>query len=484
MNSISQRETPGFGSRRIFYINFAEHLLNTYGPNLIHPGLPGGWQPRDWQGVFGMVAGFGATVFEFWLVPSWFSTEFLRTPAAEAITAELNEMIAAAHSAGLQVEMIAGLATSGPLWHTLCPNIPSEWSEIQFLWQEWARRLPGLDIVGVFPGDPGACSRNGCTAETYIDRSIDIAHQVRNVLPRAEVEFNTWGPPFFGWGNLQGPPDWKGEFLQDWQHTAWNFDAPRAERSMRHLVRRLPDFPERTSISLNMGFNSDGNPAGDQDARAWVREIARSRPVYSWDFSLTEGENNVIPHYRFQRLYDRRKEERACGGYSGGICFTMTPLLSQLSLFQSLHSFQDPDADFDELSRSFYQNLFGPHGSEIPAYLPLFEVIKDWGNYLEINLPRSLYHQKMLALAELIDGLRPINRGDFPFYPDPEVYRQDMLFFARLFADLSAPHPDYPALAARYWQRVYPIWDHLPVHVDPRPRFAVDRLIDFFRTFE
>jgi hypothetical protein len=473
-----------FGSRRTFYINFAEHLLNAYGPNLIHPALPGRWQPQDWRGVFNMVAGFGATVFEFWLVPSWFSSEFLRTPASRAIAAELNEIISAAHASGLQVEMIAGLATSGPQWHTLCPNIPAEWAEIRALWLEWCRLLPTVDIVGIFPGDPGACSRNGCTAETYIDRSIEIANLIHSALPLAEIEFNTWGPPFFGWGNLQGPPGWKGEFIPEWQHTAWDFSLPRAELSMSHLMARLPDFPERTSISLNMGFNSDGNPQGDQDARPWVRDIARSRPVYSWDFSLTEGENNVIPHNRFQRLYSRRREERACGGYSGGICFTMTPLLNQLSLYQSLQSFQHPDADDVELSPRFYLALFGPQGQEIVPYLPLFEVIKDWGNYLDINLNRVDYHQKMCELTQILAGLRPVTAPDFPFYPDPETYRQDLLFFARLFSDLSAPQPDYADLTARYWQRVYPIWDHLPQHVDPRPRFAVDRLIDHFRALE
>jgi len=31
----------------------------------------------------------------------------------------------------------------------------------------------------------------------------------------------------------------------------------------------------------------------------------------------------------------------------GGICYTMTPLLNQLSLFEAAQSFLNPDADFD-----------------------------------------------------------------------------------------------------------------------------------------
>jgi hypothetical protein len=434
--------------------------------------------------VFEMVAGFGATVFEFWLVPSWFSSSFLKTPAARAVAAELNEITAAAHAAGLQVEMIAGLATSGPLWHTLCPGIPAEWAEIQDLWRAWAALLPAVDIVGIFPGDPGACSRMGCTAETYIDRSVDIARIVSEILPHVEIEFNTWGPPFFGWGNLQGPPGWSGEFIPEWQHTAWDFSLPRAEKSMRHLLHRLGDFPARTSVALNMGFNPDGDPVGDQDAREWARLVARERTLYTWDFSLTEGENNVIPHYRFQRLFNQRRAERAVEAYSGGICFTMTPLLNQLSLFQSLRSFQDPDADPEALSRGFYRSLFGPAGEEIVSFLPLFEVIKDWGNYLDITLARAAYHRQMQALSEVLAALSPRADPAVSIYPGPAAHLEDLRYFAGLFSNLSAPQPDYPALAAGYWRRVYAIWDHLPQHVDPRPRFAVDRLIDHFRALE
>ena len=126
-----------------------------------------------------------------------------------------------AHSRGVKVELLCSLATVGDRWMTLCPSVPEEWQEIQFLWDSWLTRMPGLDIVGIFPGDPGACSRNGCTAETYIDRSIDISRIATRRLPRAEIEFGTWGPPFFGWGLIEGPPGWKGEFLAAWQSSAW-----------------------------------------------------------------------------------------------------------------------------------------------------------------------------------------------------------------------------------------------------------------------
>ena len=67
--------------------------------------------------------------------------------------------------------------------------------------------------------------------------------------------------------------------------------------------------------------------------------------------------------------------------------------------------------------------------------------------------------------------------------PPDESGRYQVDLFADLFADLSGPVPDYAALRHKYWQRVYAIYDHLPQHVDPRPKLATDRLIEFFASF-
>jgi hypothetical protein len=77
---------------------------------------------------------------------------------------------------------------------------------------------------------------------------------------------------------------------------------------------------------------------------------------------VTEGENAVYPHYRFARLFARRQEERAAAPYSGGICFTMTPMLNQLSLFEAAQSFWNRDGDPHQLRERFYdgqKSVFG-----------------------------------------------------------------------------------------------------------------------------
>jgi hypothetical protein len=251
---------------------------------------------------------------------------------------------------------------------------------------------------------------------------------------------------------------------------------------MRHLLRRLPDFPTPTSVAINMGFNPDGDPTGEQDARAWARAIACNHRVYSWDFSLTEGENNIVPHYRLARLFERRRAERECATYSGGICYTMTPLLNQLSLYAAAQSFRDPDVDPDHLAQGFYQSVFGPAGRDLVPSLPLFEVVEDWGNYHRIELSREDYHRRMKDLAELLRDLKGQERHDLELFPSPDHHRVELLFFAELFTALSEPSPDYETLGQNYWDRVYKIYDGLPDHVDPRPRLATKRLIQHFAT--
>jgi hypothetical protein len=48
---------------------------------------------------------------------------------------------------------------------------------------------------------------------------------------------------------------------------------------------------------------------------------------------------------------------------------------------------------------------------------------------------------------------------------------------ARLFADLTSPHPDYDALGQLYWKRGCRIYNRLPDHGDPRPRGNTERFV-------
>jgi hypothetical protein len=158
----------------------------------------------------------------------------------------------------------------------------------------------------------------------------------------------------------------------------------------------------------------------------------------------------------------------------------MTPLLNQLSLYQSAQSFIHPEADPAALTRKFYRRLFGTDAERLNDLLPLFEIIPDWGNYNKIDLPRSEYHARMAAGAELLRALEGKADNSVPFNPSPEEYRKELLFFFELFRDLSGDAPDFDTLTKQYWKRVYAIYDSLPKHVDPRPYGATERLVRFF----
>jgi len=479
----TKAEAPAyrFGSSRIYYDNFAGQLLNRYNPNMIHLEAPYRYSDEDWFQTIDMVLDFDFTAFEFWLVPALFSRAGLESDFGREFIRQMNAVIHYAAGRGLPVYALASLATVGSAWRTLCPRVKEDWQELRFLWDAWTRRLPELGGVEIFPGDPGTCSRNGCTAETYIDKSVEIAELIRGNLPAAKILFNTWGPPFFGWGILKTPKGWKGEFLTADIASAWKFSKARAARSMTHLLKRLPDFPEETTVALNMGFNPNGNPVGDMDARGWAAEIGKTNPIQSWDFSLTEGENSILPHYRLKRLFERRREEREAAPYSGGICFTMTPKLNQLSHYAAAQSFLRPEADHTTVAGEFCEKVFGPTGKELVPYLQLLEVTKDWGSYVDIDLPREEYHRKMAELTDLLEGLAGQERTDLKFYPTPPEYRQELLYFARLFAKLSNSSPDFDQEQEKYKNHIYGIYNQLPRHVDHRPDTATKLVFNFFR---
>jgi len=139
--------------------------------------------------------------------------------------------------------------------------------------------------------------------------------------------------------------------------------------------------------------------------------------IVTWDFSLTEGEGAIVPHYRFDRLYAQRHRELEAAPYQGGICFTMTPLLNQLSLYQSAQSFLNPDADHKALTRAFYRRLFGADAERLAGLLPLFEIIPDWGNYAPVNMSRTEYHHRMAEGVDLLRSLEGKANLDIPFNP-------------------------------------------------------------------
>ena len=59
-----------------------------------------------------------------------------------------------------------------------------------------------------------------------------------------------------------------------------------------------------------------------------------------------------------------------------------------------------------------------------------------------------------------------------PLFPDPEIYRQDLLWFARKFHEMSGTNPDRKKIEKEYWKKSVKIYDIIPMSVDQRARTA------------
>ena len=469
-------------SHRSCYVNFGEHLQNHWNVNLFYPGAPNRWTLEDWRRFLAMLEAFGFNCFEYWLTPTLYDRPALDGGGTCAeFAATLRAVTDAAHALGLQTKLLCAPNTIGPEWFFACPNEAEGMDLIARLWRRWMRALSGTDIVGIFPGDPGGCNRNGCTHETFVDLALRLAEVTKRENPAARVEIGTWGTPFSGWGaDLRETPGWDGSWAQviDPKHATpeapahiWNGKPARAQAAMEYLLKRLPEFPDDSLVSINLGFSPDGDATMGGDARGWAREVARIRPITTWDYSLDEGELVNYPHWRLPRMSAHRREERAAAPYIGGMSYTMTPKLNLLTLYATGRFFADPDADPDLVSREFCAQVFGEEHAAIGELFEAFEVVPGWGHYPRRQWSKEMLVAKYRELGERLEAA-DTSRCSLPLFPDPETYRQDLLWFARRFHEMAGANPDRERIRREYWAKSLAIYDAIPMSADPRAEAA------------
>jgi len=477
-------------SHRSCYVNFAEHLQNRWVPNLFFPDAPNRWSATDWRGFLGMIKAFGFTCFEYWVSPTLFDRPALERGGIYAEFAVAMRGVAEiAHSLGLQIKYISELNTIGPDWYFACPHLPEDKQLILDLWRHWARELAGADIVGLFPGDPGGCNRHGCTHETAIELALEVIDVVTAENPGARFELGTWGTPFSGWGaDLLEVPGWDGSWqmlldagARTEQCHIWNGKPERARQAFDYLLTRLPAFPADAMVAINLGLDPDGNATMGGDARAYARAIGEVRPVTTWDYSAAEGELICYPHWRLPRLLARRREERAAAPYIGGMSYTMTPKLNLLSLYAAGQGFLDPDTDPDLVSRAFCRQVFGPEHEMLGELFEAFEVVPGWG-----HVPRRQWSREVLRAVyhEITERLEAADMSQcaLPLFPDPETYRQDLLWFARKFEEMAGPQPDRERIRREYWDNALAIYDVIRMSADPRAEMAARQFSEILRS--
>ena len=420
---------------RIHYINPAEHLQNAYNPNIRFDVPINRWSLADWERYIDMISGYRYNCFEFWLPPSLYGrkdekqcNEFVQT---------INHVIVYAKRRGIAVHPLITVNTldsSEGNWFYACPNEKDEKKMILDAWDFWTKSVQGNYSWLIFPGDPGGCNRNGCTKETFTDLALEVSAVIRKNNPAARVEVGTWGEPFGFWGVPE----------------PWLADQKAADRSMDYLIKKLPEFPSGTFVSINRGLNPDGAPEKFNglypDGRPYAKQAAALVPVLTWDFSCSEGENSTAPRCRVRRMIEARKKELEDGCYSGGICFTMTPKLQCLSAFCSAEVWWNPDREPEEILDDYGRWTFGGGHEKIGRLLEEFEVIPDWGYYPPFPYSADRLRDSMNNLLKELGGLDGKQPPRLPLSVDYASHVKTLGYFATLFRDLAEVSLDVEAL--------------------------------------
>ena len=502
---------------RIHYVNFAEHMLNSFNVNTVYDTEIGQWSHADWEKYIDMISAYKYNKFEFWLAPTLFGRD--NEQQCEKFIQTINYVIAYAKRRGVSVHPVTTVNTLGARWFFACPNDPNEKKQIIDAWDFWSKSIQGNDSWGIFPCDPGGCIRNGCTKETFIDLSIELSAVIQRNNPKARVEIMTW----YG--------------LAGWGEPIWSRES--AERSMEYLIEKLSEFPQGTYVSINRGFDADANPdnlddAGGGDARPYAKRASALVPVLSWDYTISDTEETVFPHCHLRQTIETRIKELEDGCYSGGITWTLAPQLQSLQAFCSAETWWNPHREAEDILKDYSRLTFGEGKESIGLLLEEFEVIPQ-----RRIVPPFPYSADRLAksMARLLPELEKLDTGKAPRLPlsiDYASYVKYLVFFAILSRDLAdvsmqvdamntafqktaltgesqekvsladvvhilatktnfdgrdvleaaakkLKEYDVNELKKRYWDNVYSIYDHTPVPADPRTNTSMALLSNTFQ---
>jgi hypothetical protein len=260
----------------------------------------------------------------------------------------------------------------------------------------------------------------------------------------------------------------------------WNGGQERAKVSMEYFLKRLPLFPKETMVGINLGFSPDGHAIMGGDARPYAREIAKIRPIVTWDYSASEGELICCPHWRLPRMAQRRREEVSVAPYSGGMVYTMTPKLNLMTLYGGGQFLLDPDANPDQVSKDFCTQVFGAEHAILGELFEAFEIVGGWGHYPRRNWSKPALIKAYSEIIERLEAADP-SACTLPIFPDPDAYRNDLLWFARIYLTMAKRIADRPAIAKQYRNHALAIYDFIPQSVDERTAAAVKGFSEILR---
>lgn len=464
--------------RRECYVNCAEHLLNSQNVNVMFEHASHQWSRAEWKAFFHQISVFGFNLFSVWVPPTLVVAGPRRTYAIKT----LNMMIACAHEENLEFQTLFSVNTFGGEWYFACPNDPVDKARIMEFWRYYAESLVDVDYMAIFPGDPGGCNRNDCDHTTFLALAAEIAKMIKEIRPATKIQVGTWGTPYSGWGSdMRETKNWDGTWAMLIAPSAhdpgipchiWNGTPERAAKCVEDTIKALPNFPKDTQFCINVGFNPNSEISEGFDGRPLAREVAKTHQVCTWDYSASEGELVCYPHWRVAKYKRKRMLDMDSAPYTGAICYTMTPKMSQLMLYCGAQLMLDPDADPDVLAGDFTEKVFGDR--KIGSLMEAFEILPAWGYE-----PRRSYTKAELQeiFAELIQRLEA-SRGHIstlPIFPSVDEYRDVLLWHARHFLELVGENPDRSRIGQEYYEKFYPIYKEIPEAADERTRAAAKK---------
>ncbi len=92
---------------RSCYVNFGEHLQNTWNPNMFYSGAPNRWSFEDWRRFLEMIKAFGYNCFEYWLTPTLYDKPALGGAGIYSeFAATMRAINDIAHSIGIKTKLL------------------------------------------------------------------------------------------------------------------------------------------------------------------------------------------------------------------------------------------------------------------------------------------------------------------------------------------------------------------------------------------
>ena len=131
------------------------------------------------------------------------------------------------------------------------------------------------------------------------------------------------------------------------------------------------------------------------------------------------------------------------------------------------------------LACDFFEKVFGEEHRELGFLTEAFETIIDWGHFPRTQWSKECLRENFDSIIEHLENADS-SKCVLPLFPDAETYRQDLLWFAKIFRMFTEQNPDRTKIKQLYWDKCLDIYNYIPKASDDRAEWASN---DFAKAF-